>query len=272
MADPLSLVALSAARGGIAGKLAEKTWDSADGWLRDRFSHHTENAKAAARENAAEFLVQLANRVKELEDQHAVEASTAEARDSHPQFAFVLQTAVLAGAQTDDHQKHQLLADLVAARLTTNSDTTLALASEMACQAVARATSRQLKLLGLCSFLQDVRPRCPIPAGGHGIWLDTVLGPFYDLEFYEIDALHLVAINCATYDPSSGKDLMLWLKLKVGAGPNDNVFADSQHLDSLAFMWGEGLAGVQLTSVGSLIGGFVLDHLTGATIGIPKWQ
>lgn len=272
MTDPLSLVALGAAVGGMAGKLAERTWDSAEEWLRDRFAHHAENAKAAARENAARFLIELANRIKVLEDQHEVEASLAEARESHPQFSAMLQLAVLAAAQTEDPHKHQLLADLVAARLTTNSETTLALASEMACHAVARLTNRQLRLLGLCSFIERVRPRHPVPPGTHGAWLDAILTPFDDIEFVEIDALHLVAVNCATYNPASEKDLIFWLNLKVGAGADDSVFSDSTCLAWLEIMWGQGLAGVQLTSVGSLVGGFVFDHLTGAMTGIPEWD
>ena len=272
MADPLSLIALGAAIGGVAGKLAEKAWDGATGWLADRFAHHTEKARTAARNNTVQFIIELANRVQTLERKQQIDARTAEERESHPQFALLLQTAVLAGAQTDSREKHQLLADLVAARLTTNADTTLALASEMACQAVARATARQLSLLGLCAFLQDVRPRDPILKGTHGAWLDASLEPFVDIEFNEIDALHLVAIACATYDPTAEKDLMLWLRMKVRAGVDEDIFEDSTYLDLLEIMWGEGLAGLQLTSVGTLIGGLVFDRLTGATTGLPKWD
>jgi len=273
MTDPLSLIALGAAVGGVAGKLSERAMDGAAGWLRDRFAHHKESAIKAARENTENFVIELANRVQALEAEKQVNAEEAEIRESHPQFALLLQEAVLAGAQTNSNEKHKILADLVAARLTVNADTTLAIASEMACQAISRATSRQLMLLALCSFLEDIRPKEPIEKQHYGYWLDTILDPFLDLEFIEIDVLHLAAINCTTYDPASGKSLQLLLNMKVRAKIIvENNFEESVHLDFLEIMWGEGLAGVQLTSVGKLIGGLVFDRLFGISTGIPKWE
>lgn len=271
MADPISIVALGAAVGGVAGKLAEKTWDSADGWLRDRFMHHGTKAKEAARQNTANFLVELANRVRALEDQRAINQSTAEAQEGHPHFALVLQLAVMAGSQTDCREKHEILADLVAARLASNSDTTVALAAEMACQVVARATSRQLRLLGLCSFLQDVRPKHSIPPSDQKRWLESLLEPFDEVSFEEIDAQHLVAIGCATFDPASERSLKLLLQIKLG-GPYDCDLPESVDLEMLQIRWDLGLSGLQLTSVGRLLGGFVFDHMVGANIGVPSWD
>lgn len=272
MSDPISLITLGAAVGGVAGKLAERAWDSATGWLGDRFAHHTESAIKAARENTEQFVIELANRVQALEHDNRVDAEAAEIRESHPQFALLLQAAVLAGAQTDSKEKHQILADLVAARLTANADTTLALASEMACQAISRATTRQLMLLALCAFLEDIRPRELIDKQSYGVWIDTILDPFVDLEFHEIDALHLTAINCITYDPTSKKDLILLLNMKVRANALlRNNFEESENLFFLEMIWGQGLLGVQLTSVGKLIGGLVFDRLFGISTGMPEW-
>jgi len=72
MSDPLSLVALGAAIGGAAGKFTEKAWDSGQRWLKTYFANHGKKAQLKAKENSLEFLKELAERVKKLEDEHVV--------------------------------------------------------------------------------------------------------------------------------------------------------------------------------------------------------
>jgi len=40
MTDPLSLIALGAALGGISGKFSEKAWELAEKWLARRYEDH----------------------------------------------------------------------------------------------------------------------------------------------------------------------------------------------------------------------------------------
>ena len=54
--EPLSLVAISAAAGGIAGKFVEKVWDSGEKWIQSYFKDHKQNAQVAATENSLDFL------------------------------------------------------------------------------------------------------------------------------------------------------------------------------------------------------------------------
>jgi hypothetical protein len=268
MADPLSLIALGAGIGGVAGKVAEKAWDTGERWLAAKFGEHSEVARLRARENAAAFMLDLAERLRSLETNGRLDGGRAAAEQQHPQFSTTLQGALLRAAQTENREKHQLLAELIAQRLVSESESLITLASQMAVDAIALATPRQLRLLALCSFLEEVRPRDPVD--DHCLWLDVCLRPFEDLWFYKIDAMHLAALSCVLFDQTSQKGLDVSLGFKF-LRFEDGMFAKSAGYEWLTSLWTEGLAGVQLTSVGSLVGALAYDRLTGAHTGIPKW-
>jgi hypothetical protein len=277
MTDPLSLVVAGAAIGGLASKVVEKTWDSGERWLRERFGAHTEEAREQARENAAKFVYQLATRVAELEKHHMLKEENVSETQRDPQFSSILQQTILNSAKTSDDKKHDLLARLVADRLASKSETTLALASDLASDAITRSTRRQLELMALCCFLDEIRPREPIPtAAAYHKWLAINLRPFEDFEFVEVDASHLVAIACATYDPASKRSLSVLLMFKAGTHLIEQLFEDDfRHIpiiDTLQIGWDSGLAGVRLTSVGSIVGGLSLSQIKGKDLGLPDWK
>lgn len=269
MADPLSMIAIGAAVGGTAGKLAEKAWDSGERWLRERFASHGQEVQEQARKNVAQFVERLADRVKALENDRAIDPARLLETERHPQFSSLLQRSLLNAAQTDDASKHDILARLVAARLTVDAETTLALASRLAADAIARSTRRQLTLMALCCFLQDIRPRDPMPVPDYIAWLDVFLKPFSAFEFKDVDARHLVAIACASYDRGSERDLNILLGMKGGPHCIGAPFGDLDAVELLQINWNEGLAGVFLTSVGSIVGGLAFDQITGAKSGMP---
>src|SRR5258708_36479662 len=104
------------------------------------------------------------------------------------------------------------------------------------------------------------------------IWVEKhFLGQFEDFEFHEIDARHLVAIACATFDPTSQRMLGLMFAMK-GHGnilrKINEILADT----SLQMQWDHGLAGVELTSVGLIVGALAYDQLTGRDLGPPNWD
>ena len=277
MADPLSLIAAGAAIGGLASKVAEKFWDSGERWLRERFGSHAAEAQEQARENVARFVYQLALRVAALEEQHMLGQEKILDAQRHPQFSSLLQQTILNAAKTDDEDKLNLLARLVATRLASSAETTVALASDLASDAIARSTRRQLKLMALCCFLDEIRPRDPIPtANDYYRWLATHLGPFRDFKFIEVDARHLIAIACASYDPASIGSLPGVVVLKAGTHLigelHDNDFRHVPIIDELQTIWDYGLGGVRLTSVGSIVGGLALSQINGKDIGLPDWK
>lgn len=277
MADPLSLIAAGAAVGGIASKVAEKAWDSGERWLRERFGSHAVEAQEQARENAAKFVQQLAFRVAALEKQQPLEQEKVSDAQRHPQFSSLLQKTILNAAKTNDHDKHDLLARLVAARFASSAETTFALASDLASDAVARSTRRQLELMALCCFLDEIRPRDPIPtASDYHEWLDIHLQSFENFEFHEMDARHLVAITCASYDPASTRTLAGVLLFKAGKQLVEELLDDDfTHIPIIKLLqidWDLGLGGVRLTSVGSIVGGLALSQIKSTDFGPPDWE
>jgi len=271
MPDPISLIALGAAVGGAAGKFTEKAWDSSERWIKERFGSHRAAAQKQARENAADFVQQLAVRLKKLEKESRLKRQQLDEVARHPQFSALLQRSVLNAAETNEPTKHQLLATLVANRMQSPPETTLALASQLAADAITRSTHRQLRLMALQGFIEGVQPKYPMKLRMFKVWLRVHLEPFDDFEFDELDARHLVAIACATFDPTSQRMLALMLAMK-----NEGNFIrqiEKILLDTnLQTQWNYGLAGVELTSVGLIVGALAYDQITGRDLGPPKWD
>jgi len=270
MSDPISIIALGAAVGGAAGKLAEKAWDNGQRWLKERFGSYDHDVQEKAQLNAAHFIEHLAKRVELLEKETLGHGLLLENVVSHPQFSVLLQKSLLNAAQTDDETKQDLLAELVAARLTSNHETTFSLASQLASDAIAHSTKQQLQLMALSFFVQQVRPKHPLSATDYRRWLEVWLKPFEYFEFVENDALHLVAIACASYDPASERDLTLLLQMKGGTNHLKTDLTDLIEVEVLQMQWVFGLSGVFLTSVGSIVGGLALDQMIDSKYELPK--
>ena len=272
MADPVSLVALGAAIGGAAGKLTECAWDQGARWVRRLFVDHSDSVRERAEENTAKFLYELALRVSALEHANHTTPSDVDEALSHPRFSSLLKQTVLAAAQTDDATKHRLLADLVAQRLTVEAESTVALASELAVSAITRATAVQLRLLALCLLLSEIRPEREVDARRYAEWLNQWLQFFEFLEFRQFDAWHLVALACATYQEDSGRSLETLFWLNAADVNVDPEFYNGLYGEWLQVAWDEGLAGMRLTTVGSIVGGLVLARLTGRDVASPRWD
>ncbi|MGH7800513.1 MAG: LPO_1073/Vpar_1526 family protein [Thermodesulfobacteriota bacterium] len=256
MSDPLSLVALGAAIGGAAGKFTEKAWDSGERWLKAYFANHGKKAQRKAKENSLEFLKELAERVKKLEDEHVVKKSEIEHAMDHPEFSALLQKIILNAAQTDNAGKRSLLSRLIAERLKYPAESTYSLACKMASEAIANSTPRQLRILGLLSFLQELRwTGEPLPKNMYQKVLEKMLLPFSEIanDFNEKDLLHREALSCITYQRGSERSLGVLLRMKNRriekdmdweASFNEQEFNDSELGTWLNYLWNEALAGV----------------------------
>lgn len=54
--EPLSIIAIGAAVGGVAGKFVEKAWESGEKWMQSYFKDHKEVAQQKATDNTMDFL------------------------------------------------------------------------------------------------------------------------------------------------------------------------------------------------------------------------
>jgi hypothetical protein len=62
------------------------------------------------------------------------------------------------------------------------------------------------------------------------------------------------------------------LSMKTNTDFFGENFDDITAVEALQINWNMGLAGVALTSVGSIVGGLAFDQITGWKSGMPMWD
>lgn len=277
--EPLSIIAIGAAVGGATGKFVEKVWDSGEKWIQTFFKDHKEVAQQRATENTMDFLNELAQKVKQLEESKQISQEKINSAQDYPDFSVMLQKALLASAQTDNKDKHAILARLVSERLKTEPESILALGSKMACDAISYATANQLMILGLAINFYGIRPN-PYPSLGVNeanfqIWLDNWLiirlKPYQNITFRDIDITHLESLSCLKVNTFIGRNLNDMFQ-------KDNFIYDFEKMrditlkDSMKIIWEQGLQKIDLTTVGQIIGVYVSDLLTNTTTTFDGWE
>jgi len=277
--DPLSIIAIGAAVGGGAGKFVEKAWDSGEKWIQTFFKDHGKVAQEKATENSMDFLNELAQKVKQLEESKQISQEKINSAQDHPDFSALLQKALLTSAQTDNKDKHVILARLVSERLKTEPESILALGSKMACDAISFATVNQLMILGLAVNFYGVRPNPYPPIGVNETnfqdwldnWLITRLKPYQNITFRQIDITHLESLSCLKVNTFIGRGLNEMFE-------KDNLKYDFEKMKdaplkmSMKKVWDEGLQKIDLTTVGQIIGVSVSDLLTNTTTTFDGWE
>ncbi len=278
--EPLSIIVISAAVGGIAGKFVEKAWQSGEKWISGYFKDHAPKAREEAEQNSLDFLNQLAERVKTLEQEGEQQRKVIEDSLNHPDFSVLLQKAIISSAQTDDRRKHELLARLVSDRLTKEPESLFALSSKLACDAVSMLNVRQMKILGLLTNLFFVRPHpfppLEIPKEIFNIWfvqwLEQRLNVYEDLTLNNLDFLHLESLSCIRVSIGS-RDLQ-----KILSPPKESdltfdyqEFSATELGKKIKELWASGLKHALPTTIGQLIGTYVSDMLTSTTTSFEGW-
>ncbi len=279
--EELAVSAIAGAAGGAAGKFVETAWSTGEKWIHSFFQDHTLKAQNQAKRNSIDFLDKLAQNLKTIENEGKVTKQQIETAMDHPEFSVILQKAIISAAQTDNTDKHLLLARLVSERLKTPSESRLALASKIACDAISNATPNQLKLLGLIVTLGYLRPNNP-PANEMNeeqrfLWSQTWwrqrLMPYKGLTFDDLDLFHLESLSCIMWVPILGKDLNRVLRLFDDKYSFDiEKFKKTDIGIELEEYWHKkGLQSVTPTSVGQLIGADVSDMLTNTRTEFTGW-
>lgn len=277
--EPLSIIAIGAAVGGAAGKFVEKAWDSGEKWIQSYFKDHKEVAQQKATDNTMDFLNELAQKVKQLEDSKQIPKDKIESAQDHPDFSAMLQKALLTSAQTDSKDKHIILARLVSERLKSEPESILALGSKMACDAISYATVNQLLILGLAVNFYGIRPNPFPPIGVNetnfqeymNTWLTQRLKPYEKIEFKQIDITHLESLSCLKVNTFIGRGLNDMFK-KENLVYDFEKMVDIQLREKMKKIWNDGLQKIDLTTVGQIIGVSVSDLLTNTNTTFDGWE
>lgn len=278
--EPLSIILISAAAGGVAGKFVDKAWEAGEKWISSYFKDHAPRAREEAEQNSLDFLNQLAERVKTLEQQGEQHKKTIEDSLNHPDFSVLLQKAIISSAQTDDKQKHELLARLVSDRLTKGSESLFALSSKLACDAVSMLNVRQMKILGLLTSLFFVRPHpFPPPEIQKEIlniwftqWLTQRLYIYRDLNLTDLDLLHLESLSCVRVSIGSHSLQKILTPTQESSVAFDyKAFSDTEVGKKVEELWKAGLQHATPTTVGQVIGTYASDMLTNTTTSFDGW-
>jgi hypothetical protein len=281
--EPLSIAVISGAVGGIAGKFAEKAWGTGQKWISSYFKDHAPKAIEKANENSLDFLAQLAQRVKTLEQQGEQNKRLIEDSLDHPDFSVLLQKAMISSAQTSDKQKHEILARLVSDRLTKESESLFALSSQLACDAVPKLNVRQMKILGLLNTLFLVRPH-PFPPS-HIVqenqilniwfiqWLTQRLHVYQDLTINNMDFLHLESLSCVKWDPIVSRNLEKALSFPEESGFKFDYkgFCETEVGKKVEELWKAALQHAIPTTIGQVIGVYASDMLSDTTTSFDGW-
>lgn len=277
--EPLSIVAISAAVGGIAGKFVEKAWTAGEKWLSSYLKDHYPETQEVGRQNSLEFLADLAQRVHQLEEntkdsykiRQQIESSLGD-----PDFSVLLQEALIASSRTGNEDKHKILARIVAERLRCQSEGLVALTSTLACNAVKHLTPKQMRFLGITTFVQSIRPSPfppTIPPQQFGQWyvnwLTRTLSLLLPAEpMTDLDFTHLESVSCIKYESFIGRNLKETLSPPSEAGydwPFDDFVQNNPIGKKLHELWENGMQQTTLTTAGQLIGIYVHDEQTKTT-------
>lgn len=272
MPEPLTIVALAAGIGGASGKLVEKTMDAGAKWMSSYMSDHHPTAQQKARQNYEGFLVELAERVKHLEDSKSVTSEKILETQGEPDFAVALKAALLTSSQTESRERHMLLAAILGKRLEVDAESLESMACKMALDAIAYATPSQLKILAVVCIVRYLRPNWAFTKEELRVWLVDRLQHFGGLKVTQIDLLHLESISCLKYTGFWATSLGEVIYKDEDEAAHDKGFLDSDvGLNTNRIWTSDGLESSELTSVGQLIGLYVSNNLSGENSQLEGW-
>lgn len=273
MSDPIIVSAAT----GVASGLATVWSMEAVAWIKSYFNDHHPSAVQKAQKNTSDFLIELSNRVMQLESKGVELKNVLE----DPEFSSALQKAVIASSETESKEKHQLLAEVLANRLKSEAESRQALLAKMSLNIIPFLTPKQIELLSLIALFHNIQPVNLSEPMNYQIWIIHTYFPYLDIEIDNKDILYLESLACVKTED---------IRLKVGGFPhhydpflrskleekNPNVdldpsFYETSEFQKLEKLWIEHIHLVQPTSVGSFIAINTLNLKEGSPIPLTNF-
>lgn len=264
MSDPISLIALGAVVGGAAGKFTEKAYDSLSVWVGEYFNTHQPKAQEKAKQNGLDFLVELSQRIQILEQSGRVPKQQIETAQENPSFSDALHKSLMVAAQTENKEKHILLANTLSERLAAKPESLLALTSKMSLDVISNITPNQLNILGFTLEILYISPSAAVDGDGFSLWLKERYKHYQDLTISNLDLVHLEALSCINTNDFMSKNLNQVLTLKNNNRGFKKEFLEQDNVGrKIKELWDHKIERVNLTSVGQLLGVHVSNLRTG---------
>ena len=279
--DPVTLALISGVAGAATQEMVKKSWNSGKKWLEEFFRNHQPQAQEKAKENTLDFLVELGNRLQELEnrvDKDSDIKARIENALSDPDFSAVLYNAMISSARTSSKEKHKLLAHIVSDRLQADQESLGAIISGMAVDAIPHLSKKQLQLLGVMGVViwnmePSIHPKVP-KEEYPDVWTEylskdlSLLIP--DEEINSIDYFHLLSVSCIgrSTEQFNLKDHISPPKEWSIQWDADKFLNETDIGKKLNKLWVNGLDKVYLTSLGGVIGTYVHDEIMGKKTNI----
>ena len=259
---------VGAAVGGAAGGFIKELSSNGVKWLIDLVSAQSPEMQAAAKKNMENFVNRLARRVERLENDIPIEQSKVfKSALNHPGTALLIKTAIVDAATTENEEKHELLSELIAQRLTAGADDMIALTGSAACSVVNSLTSRQIRVLAVLAVAQSIRPlqKVNVDTTEKQVeyvdqWWTMNLIPLLEDGILDncnnLDFEHLVAMGCLRLSIGSSSITDVAVSNFFNEDPSSissQGFEGKIWFDKLSSQW-QYLGHAILTSVGQLIG------------------
>lgn len=254
MSDPLSLLMLGAAVGGATGKFTEKAYDSLSVWVGSYFSNHQPKAQEKAQQNSLDFLVELSQRVQKLESDKIVPIERIEKAQEDPDFSATLQKALLVSAQTDNKDKHKLLAQVLSERLCAESESLLTLVSKLAVEVISSITPNQLNILAFSAEMFYITSSTKLEWDQFNLWLIERYTPYKDMTISTLDLVHLESLSCLKNNHFMQRNIIEVLAKKNLQNGFSPIIFDHEIGKKITELWTEQIESIDLTSVGQLLG------------------
>ncbi len=258
---------------GAAGKLLNELSEKGTKWLTQAISSHSSAVRAQAEANFQNFLYRLAKRVEQLEAELSIPYLKVFGNAlNHPSSSLLIQKAMVSAATTENDDRHTILSELIAQRLTAEEDDMIALIGATSCDVVNALSSKHIRLLGLIARIFSIRPLKTPKIREQNKYYEYVTSwwdPLGELckgleDTNNLDLMHLVGLSCIKVSIDS-QDLTDLLALPVKSKKVMLKMAQFEALPwwpSFRKIWDGGLGHVMPTSVGILIGTLYHDsHL-----------
>lgn len=268
MLESLTSLIVSSAVGGAAGSFITDVSSKGVKWLIEFVTAQSPEMQASAKKNMENFVVRLSQRVARLEQEMPVEKAEIFGNAlNHPGSALLIKKAMVA----DNEEKHVILSELIAQRLTANADDMIALAGGAACAVITSLSSRHIKILSILATVKDIRPlEKPVITNNEQAkkyitqWWQYNLTPLTNdgVVAYAtpLDYEHLAAMGCIRISIAS-TDLYTAISSGI-VEPKPTVLAselsDQSWHKLLVDQW-QGIGTATTTSIGRLIGIFYRD-------------